>query len=123
MLYHLPIQDNMLYKRGNHCSITTIPSGFYPVDGALGMREIVDVLEEEDSLVHHSVLLDEGEMSNGEILVLHPQIQEECLAASSLRRVKEKKVTSEEAQTLQDGGVVFLPQASTRGCAVMVSNQ
>ena len=87
------------------------------------MREIVDVLEEEDSLVHHSVLLDEGEMSNGEILVLHPQIQEECLAASSLRRVKEKKVTSEEAQTLQDGGVVFLPQASTRGCAVMVSNQ
>ena len=87
------------------------------------MREIVDVLEEVDSLVQHSVLLDEGEMSDEEILGLHPQIQEVCLAASSLRRVKEEKVTADEAQTLQDGGVVLLPQASTTGCAVMVSNQ
>ena len=49
----------MLFKRGDQCLITTIPSDFYPVDGALGMKEIVDVVKEEDSLVQHSVVLDE----------------------------------------------------------------
>ena len=114
----------MLFKRGDQCSITTIPSDFYPVDGALGMKEIVDVLEEEDSLVQHSVLLDGGQMTTAEVAALRPPIQEECPAANaslSFRRVKEAKVTAEQAATLADGGVVFLAQDSTRGCNVMVS--
>ena len=69
----------MLFKRGNQCLITTIPSNFYPVDGALGMKEIVDVLKEEDSLVQHSVLLDEGEMTAAEASSLRPPILEECI--------------------------------------------
>ena len=68
----------MLFKRGNQCLITTIPSNFYPVDGALGMKEIVDVVTEQDSLVQHSVLLDEGEMTADEASSLRPPILEEC---------------------------------------------
>ena len=34
----------MLFKRNDQCLITTIPNNFYPVDGALGMKEIVDVV-------------------------------------------------------------------------------
>ena len=120
LLIQFIIKDNMLFKRGGQCLLTTIPSGFYPVDGALGMKEIVDVLEEEDIRVQHSVLLDEGEMSSGDVSKLHPQIKDECPEASSPRRVKEKKVSSEQAQILQDGGVVFLPEASTGGCTVQV---
>ena len=111
----------MLFKRGNHCLITTIPSGFYPVDGALGMKEIVDVLEEEDFRVQHSVLLDEGEMSSGEVLKLQSPIRDECPEGSSQRRVKEKKVTSDQARTLEDGGVIFLPEPSTGDCTVKVN--
>ena len=113
----------MLFKRGDQCLITTIPSNFYPVDGALGMKEIVDVLKEEDSLVQHSVLLDEGEMTAAEASSLRPPILEECSPSTSptFRRVTEAKVTAEQAATLEDGGVVFLPQESSRACSIMVS--
>ena len=112
----------MLFKRGNQCLITTIPSNFYPVDGALGMKEIVDVLKEEDSLVQHSVLLDEGEMTAAEASSLRPPILEECSLSTSptFQRVTEAKVTAEQAATLEDGGVVFLPQKSNRACSIMV---
>ena len=102
--------------------ITTLPSNFYPVDGALGMKEIVDVVKEEDSLVQHSILLDGGEMTAAEASSLRPPILEECSPSTSptFRRVTEAKVTAEQAATLEDGGVVFLPQESTRGCGIMV---
>ena len=89
------------------------------------MKEIVDVVTDQDSLVHHSVLLDQGEMTTGEVASLRPPILEECPAstASTFKRVKEEKVTAEQAATLDVGGVVFLPQESSRGCAVMVKNQ
>ena len=113
----------MLFKRGDQCLITTIPSNFYPVDGALGMKEIVDVVTDQDSIVQHSVLLDEGEMTADEVSSLRPPILEECSPSTSptIRRVTEAKVTSEQAATLEDGGVVFLPQESNRACSIMVS--
>ena len=113
----------MLFKRGNQCLITTIPNDFYPVDGALGMKEIIDVVTEQDSIVQHSVLLDEGEMTADEVSSLRPPILEECSPSTSptFRRVTEAKVTSEQAATLEDGGVVFLPQESNRACSIMVS--
>ena len=88
------------------------------------MKEIVDVVTGQDSLVHHSVLLDQGEMTSAEVASLRPPISEECSSSSSstFRRVSEKKVSAEQAADLDDGRVVFLPQESTRGCAVMVSN-
>ena len=105
--------------------ITTIPSDFYPVDGALALKEIVDVVKEEDSLVKHSVLLDEGEMTADEASSLGQPIKEECSPSSrtpsTIRRVREAKVTEEQAATLDDGGVVLLPQKSSRGCSIMVS--
>jgi len=121
--HYYSLKDNMLLKKGDQCLITTIPSNFYPVDGALGMKEIVDVVTDQDSLVHHSVLLDQGEMTTGEVASLRPPILEECPAstASTFKRVKEEKVTAEQAATLDVGGVVFLPQESTRGCAVMTA--
>ena len=113
----------MLFKRGDQCLITTIPSDFYPVDGALGMKEIVDVVKEEDSLVQHSVLLDEGEMTAAEVSSLRPPILEECSPPTSptFRRVREAKVSAEQAATLEGGGVVFLPQKSSRVCSIMVT--
>ena len=113
----------MLFKRGDRCLITTIPSDFYPVDGALGMKEIVDVVKEEDSLVQHSVLLDEGEMTAAEVSSLRPPILEECSPPTSptFRRVREAKVSAEQAATLEGGGVVFLPQKSSRACSIMVT--
>ena len=116
----------MLFKRGDQCLITTIPDGFYPVDGALGMLEIDDVLNEQDSLMKHSVLLDGGEMTADEVSSLRPPILEECSPSSfrtpsTIRRVTEAKVTVEQAATLEDGGVILLPQQSSRACAVMVS--
>ena len=113
----------MLFKRGDQCLITTIPSDFYPVDGALGMKEIVDVVKEEDSLVQHSVLLDEGEMTAAEVSSLRPPILEECSPPTSptFRRVREAKVSAEQAATLEGGGVVFLPQKSSRACSIMVT--
>ena len=112
----------MLFKRGNQCLITTIPNDFFPVDGALGMKEIVDVVTEQDSLVQHSVLLDEGEMTADEVSSLRPPILEECSSSisPSFRRVREAKVTTEQAATLEGGGVVFLPQKSSRACSIMV---
>ena len=88
------------------------------------MKEIVDVVTDQDSLVHHSVLLDQGEMTTGEVASLRPPISEECPSSSSstFRRVSEKKVSAEQATDFDDGRVVFLPQESTRGCNVMVSN-
>ena len=112
----------MLFKRGDRCLITTIPSDFYPVDGALGMKEIVDVVKEQDSLVQHSVLLDEGEMTTSEVDHLGSPILTECASSTIFRRVAETKVTAEEATTLEDGGVVFLPQESNRACSIMVSS-
>ena len=47
----------MLYKRGNECLITTMPSDLYPVDGALKAKEIVDVLEEEDFVTPFAQIL------------------------------------------------------------------
>ena len=111
----------MLFKRGDQCLITTIPDGFYPVDGALGMNEIVDVLTEEDFQVQHHVLLDEGEMTAAEASSLKPPIQEECSNASKIRRVTEAKLTVEQATTLEDGGVVLLPQQSSWACSLAVS--
>ena len=114
----------MLYKRGNECLITTMPSDLYPVDGALKAKEIVDVLEEEDSHVQHSVLFDdEEEMTEEETSSLKRPILEECSSATSrtpstIRRVREEKVTDEQAANLTAGGVVFLPQKSNRGCAL-----
>ena len=61
------VQDNMLFKKGDQCLIATIPSGFFPIDGALGMKEIVDVLEEQDYLEEHSALMDEGEMTSASL--------------------------------------------------------
>ena len=104
--------------------ITTIPSDFYPVDGALALKEIVDVVKEEDSLVKHSVLLDEGEMTADEASSLGQPIKEECSPSSrtpsTIRRVREATVTEEQATTLDNGGVVLLPQKSSRGCSIMV---
>ena len=100
--------------------ITTIPSDFYPVDGALALKEIVDVVKEEDSLVKHSVLLDEGEMTADEASSLGQPIKEECSPSSrtpsTIRRVREAKVTEEQAATLDNGGVVLLPQQSVCMC-------
>ena len=114
----------MLFKRGDQCLITTIPSDFYPVDGALALKEIVDVVKEEDSLVKHSVLLDLGEMTADEASSLKQPIKEECSPSSrtpsTIRRVREVNVTEEQAATLANGGVVLLPQQSTRGCTIMV---
>ena len=111
----------MLFKRNDQCLITTIPSSFYPVDGALGMKEIVDVVMEQDSLVQHSVLLDEGEMTTSEVDHLGSPILTECDPSTTFRRVAEVKVTAEQATTLEDGGLVFLPQESNRACSIMVS--
>ena len=111
----------MLFKRGDQCLITTIPDSFLPVDGAIGMDEIVDVLTEEDFQVQHSVLLDEGEMTAAEASSLKPPIQEECSNASNIRRVTEAELTVEQATTLEDGGVVLLPQQSSSACSIMVS--
>ena len=113
----------MLFKRNDQCLITTIPSDFFPVDGALGMKEIVDVVRDQDSLLQHSVLLDEGEMTAAEVSSLRPPILEECPPSNSptFRRVMEAKVTTEQAATLESGGVVFLPQKSSRACSIMVS--
>ena len=110
----------MLFKRNDQCLITTIPNNFYPVDGALGMKEIVDVVKEQDSLVQHSVLLDKGEMTTDEVDQLGKPILAECASSTTFRRVAEAKVTSEQATTLEDGGVVFLPQESDRACNIMV---
>ena len=112
----------MLFKRGNQCLITTIPNDFYPVDGALGMKEIIHVVTEQDSIVQHYVLLDEGQMTADEASSLRPPILEECPPSTSpsFRRVRESKVTTEQAATLEGGGVVFLPQKSSRACSIMV---
>ena len=110
----------MLFKRNDQCLITTIPNNFYPVDGALGMKEIVDVVKEQDSLVQHFVLLDEGEMTTSEVDQLGSPILAECPHSTTFRRVAEAKVTSEQAMTLEDGGVVFLPQESDRACNIIV---
>ena len=107
----------MLFKKGDQCLITTIPTGFYPIDGALGMKEIVDVLEEKDSLVEHSALIDEGAMTGAS---LKPPIKEEC-SASFIRKVTPTKLTTEQAAILEEGGVVLLPQISTGGCTLKVS--
>ena len=108
----------MLFKRGKQCLITTIPDGFYPLDGAIGMDEIVDVLTEQDFQVQHSVLLDEG--TAAEASSLKPPIQEECNSSSTIRRVTEEKLTAEQAASLENGGVVFLPQESRSTCGIMV---
>ena len=104
--------------------ITTIPSDFYPVDGALALSEIDDVVGEQDSLVKNSVLLDEGEMAADEASSLKQPIKEECSPSSrtpsTIRRVREATVTEEQAATLDNGGVVLLPQKSSRGCSIMV---
>ena len=110
----------MLFKRNNQCLITTIPNNFYPVDGALGMKEIVDVVKEQDSLVQHSVLLNEGEMTMDEVDQLGKPILAECPRSNTFWRVIEAKVTAEQATTLEDGGVVFLPQESDRACNIIV---
>jgi len=108
------LKDNMLFKKGDQCLITTIPAGFYPIDGALGMKEIVDVLEKKDSLVEHSALIDEGPMTGAS---LKPPIQEEC-SASFIRKVTPTKLTTEQAAILEEGGVVLLSQISTGGCTL-----
>jgi hypothetical protein len=112
-LYATPLKDNMLFKRGDQCLITTIPSDFYPVDGALALKEIVDVVEEQDSLVKHSVFMDLREMTADEASSLGQPIKEECSPSgqtpSTIRRVREANVTKEQAVTLADGGVVLLP--------------
>jgi len=88
--------------------------GFYPIDGALGMKEIVDVLEEQDYLVEHSALIDEGAMTGAS---LKPPIQEEC-SASFIRRVTPTKLTTEQASILEEGRVVLLPQIAKAGCTL-----
>jgi len=118
-------KDKMLFKKGDQCLIKPIPSDFYPVDWALGLKEIVDVVEERDTLVKHSVLFDKGEMTANETSSLGQPIKEECSPSSrtpsTIRRVREENVTEEQAATLDDGGVVFLPhpQQASRPCNVM----
>ena len=119
MIFHIikSVQDNMLFKKGDQCLIATIPNGFFPIDGALGMKEIVDVIEEQDYLEEHSALMDEEEMTSAS---LKPPIREEC-SASSTRRVTPTKLTTEQAAILEEGGVVVLSQISTGGCTLRVS--
>ena len=119
MIFHIikSAQDNMLFKKGDQCLIATIPDGFFPIDGALGMKEIVDVIEEQDYLVEHSALMDEGEMTSTS---LKPPIREEC-SASFIQRVTPTKLTTEQASILEEGGVVLLPQVTKAGCSVRVS--
>ena len=112
----------MLLKQGTECLITEVPPRSFPVDGALGMKEIVDVVTEQDIIVQHSVLLDEGELTSQEESNLKQPIREECAHnAATLRRVKQTRVSAEQVATLEEGGVVFLPESSTRGCNVMVN--
>ena len=112
----------MLLKKGNECLITEVPPRSFPVDGALGMKEIVDVVTEQDIIVQHSVLLDEGELTSQEESNLKQPIREECAHnTAKLRRVKQTRVSAEQVATLEEGGVVFLPESSTRGCTVMVN--
>ena len=105
--------------------IKPIPSDFYAVDGALALKEIVDVVKEEDSLVKHSVLFDKGEMTADEASSLKQPIKEECSSSSrtpsTTRRVREEKLTNDQADTLDNGGVVKLSQESNRACSIMVS--
>ena len=119
MIFHIikSVQDNMLFKKGDQCLIATIPSGFFPIDGALGMKEIADVIEEQDYLEEHSALMDEGTMTGTS---LKPPIKEECSALST-RRVTPTKLTTEQASILEKGGVVLLPQVTKAGCSVRVS--
>ena len=67
--------------------ISTIPNNFYPVDGAFGVREIVDVLKRQDFLVRHSVLLDRGAVPKAKVATLGSPIRAECFSsnASSVR--------------------------------------
>ena len=109
------VQNNMLYKRGDECLITTMPSDLYPVDGALKAKEIVDVLEEEDLRVQHSVLFGSFFVENDS---LKQPILQECSSAT-IRRVREEKVTDEQKATLEDGGVVFVPHKSNTECATL----
>ena len=112
----------MLLKQGTECLITEVPPRSFPVDGALGMKEIVDVVTEQDIIVQHSVLLDEGELTSQEESNLKQPIREECAHnTATLRRVKQTKVSAEQVATLEEGGVVFLPESSSRGCNVMVN--
>ena len=112
----------MLFKKDNECLITEVPRRSFPVDGALGMKEIVDVVTEQDIIVQHSVLLDEGELTSQEESNLKQPIREECAHnTATLRRVKQTRVSAEQVATLEEGGVVFLPESSTRGCNVMVN--
>ena len=85
------------------------------------MKEIVDLVTEQDIIVQHSVLLDEGELTSQEESNLKQPIREECAHnTAKLRRVKQTRVSAEQVATLEEGGVVFLPEYSTRGCNVMV---
>jgi len=113
--WHLSnLKDNMLFKKGDQCLIATIPSGFFPIDGALGMKEIADVIEEQDYLEEHSALMDEGAMTGTS---LKPPIKEEC-SASFTRRVTPTKLTTEQASILEEGGIVLHPQVTKAGCSV-----
>ena len=114
----------MLFKRRDQCLISTIPNNFYPVDGAFGVREIVDVLKRQDFLVRHFVLLDRGEVTKAKVATLGLPIRAECFSSNassvSFRRVTQFAVSAEQAATLQAGGVVFLPQVLHRACSVKV---
>merc|ERR1719450_737608 len=118
--YYTPLKDNMLFVRGGQCLITTVPDGFYPLNGALGMHEIVGVLTEQDFQEQYSVLLDQGEMTPAEMTSLAPPILDGCqpnhARMGGIRRVTEAKLTVDQAATLEDGGVVLLPEYSNSTC-------
>ena len=101
--------------------VTTIPRDFYPVDGALALKEIDELVEERDSVVQHSVLLDDGEMTTDDASSLKPPILEECSTPSTFRRVTEAKMTVEQFETLkEDDGIVLLPRQSWKAFSIMV---
>ena len=112
--------NNMMWKYGKTCGISTVPAGVYPVDIALGLAEIKKPLTKEDLVIKYSILLDQGEMDQSVKDSLRPQIKTEC-EGLKINQVEEHEITEAEANILAKGGPVTIGPYPTGKCTVQTS--
>ena len=96
------IKNNMMTKIGDDCQVMDLPSDMFPVDIALGLREIKKPSVQEEDKNRHFL---NRQLDDRNVTGLHPLVQETC--PNGVKSTQPELISKEVSEKLGNGSVVF----------------
>eukprot|EP00091_Calanus_sinicus_P004367 TRINITY_DN14631_c0_g1_i1.p1 TRINITY_DN14631_c0_g1~~TRINITY_DN14631_c0_g1_i1.p1 ORF type:complete len:316 (-),score=68.07 TRINITY_DN14631_c0_g1_i1:243-1055(-) len=99
-------KNNMVFKMENFSRIMDLPDEFNPEDVAKATHDFANenqILDWKDEEIYHTILVDQGSLSEQEIQNLNPDLKA-FVESTSVSRVAPQNVTQGQFQKLLEGG-------------------